>query len=102
MLRSGEIIFPREDHINWLSNKMVNPENIHKSSIRQAKQVVFTYLGTHRHRHRYTHTQWSYITWNDNSPTPRAIASNTLVFHIENLPFKYWSVGSKDSTNNID
>jgi hypothetical protein len=44
MLVLGEIVFLKEEHINWLFHTVVRPKKIHTSN-RQPKEDIFKYLG---------------------------------------------------------
>lgn len=61
MLKAEEIVFPRENHINWSSNTIL--EQVHTSNIMRAEQDAFIYLGTciiymniYKFLNKYTHT----------------------------------------------
>lgn len=67
MLRAGEMVLPREEHTNRLSNDkchMITPANVHSHNIIQTEQVLYIYIYVCEHIfvYAYIHTVIMRIT----------------------------------------
>lgn len=57
MLRTGEIVFPMEEYVNWLSNtKQPVLQTKHASNIIQARRVVLRYIYVHIYAYMHVTT----------------------------------------------